>query len=317
MVKKQKDKIRVAVFFGGDSNEREISLVSGKTVIKNLNPKKFSFFPYDTKKDLAKLFSDAKKKKFDVVFIALHGRGGEDGTIQGMMELLRVPYTGSGVLASAVGMDKLISKKLFQKEKILTPRFFFLDSIAYIKGKFQHNIKIPCVVKPRDSGSSVGVSIINSKKDLSKAVKKAFFHSQGVIIEEYIAGQEITVSVLGNEKPFALPVVGIYPKKKFFDYQAKYDPDFCQEIVPAPIAPILSQKAKKLALKVYKLIGCEGFSRIDMMLKRNKIYVLEINTIPGLTPNSLLPKAAEAAGISFSALLEKIIKFALAKKNKV
>ena len=305
--------IKVAILMGGISNEREVSLSTGKTVAKYLDSSKFDSKLYDTKKDLLKLFSDISKNKIDVCFIALHGKGGEDGSIQGILELLGVAYTGPGIMASAISMDKIISKRLFMQEKILTPKFVVIKNKKIDFKQIRDKIGLPCVIKPSNSGSSVGVSIIKKEKEIKKGIKMALKENDKVIIEEYIQGKEITVGVLGNKTPRALSIVEIIPKTKFFDYQAKYNPKFCDEIAPARISVDLTKKAQELALKVYKLLDCKGFSRIDMILKGKKIYVLENNTIPGLTPNSLLPKAAKADNISFSKLLEKIINFGLEK----
>jgi len=305
--------IKVAILMGGISNEREVSLSTGKTVAKYLDSSKFDPKFYDTKKDLLKLFSDISKNKIDVCFIALHGKGGEDGSIQGILELLGVAYTGPGIMASAISMDKIISKRLFMQEKILTPRFIVVKDKKIDFKQIRDKIGLPYVIKPSNSGSSVGVSIIKKEKEIKKGIKMALKEDDKVIIEEYIQGKEITVGVLGNKTPRALSIVEIIPKTKFFDYQAKYNPKFCDEIAPARISIDLTKKAQELALKVYKLLDCKGFSRIDMILKGKKIYVLENNTIPGLTPNSLLPKAAKADNISFSKLLEKIINFGLEK----
>lgn len=306
-----KKKIKVAILMGGVSNEREVSLSTGKTVAQYMNLNKFIVSLYDTKKDLPKLFFDISKNKIDICFIALHGKGGEDGSIQGMLELLNVPYTGPGIMASAVSMDKIISKKLFIEEKILTPKFIIGENQEINSEKIISKIGLPCVIKPSNSGSSVGVFIVKSKKDIKKGIKGALKEGNKIIIEEHIKGKEITVGVLGNKNPKALPIVEIIPKTKFFDYKAKYNPKFCEEIAPARISVKATQKAQRLALKVYKLLDCKGFSRVDMILKGNRIYVLENNTIPGLTPNSLLPKGAKADNISFSQLLEKIINFGL------
>jgi len=305
--------IKVAILMGGISNEREVSLSTGKTVAKHLDSNKFDPKFYDTKKDLLKLFSDISKKKIDICFIALHGKGGEDGSIQGILELLGVAYTGPGIMASAVSMDKIISKRLFIQERILTPKFIVIEGEKINFKEIKDKIGLPCVIKPSNSGSSVGVSIIKKEKEIKKGIETALKEDDKVIIEEYIRGKEITVGVLGNKNPKALSVVEIVPKTKFFDYQAKYNPEFCDEIAPARISAKITANAQKLALKVYKLLNCKGFSRIDMMMKADKIYVLENNTIPGLTPNSLLPKAAKADNISFSELLEKIINFGLEK----
>jgi len=305
--------IKVAILMGGISNEREVSLSTGKTVAKYLDPRKFDSRLYDTKKDLPKLFFDIFKKKIDICFIALHGKGGEDGSIQGLLEILGVSYAGSGIMASAVGMDKIISKKLFLQEKILTPKFMVVENKEIDFKQIKDKIGLPCVIKPSNSGSSVGVSIIKNKREIKKGIQMAMKEGDKVIIEEYIQGKEITVGVLGNKDLKALSIVEIIPKTKFFDYQAKYNPKFCDEIAPARISAKMTAQAQKLALKVYKLLNCKGFGRVDMMIKADKIYVLEINTIPGLTPNSLLPKSAKASNISFSKLLEKIINFGLEK----
>ena len=299
-------KIRVAVLGGGISNEREVSLSTASQVMDNLDKEKFQPVFYDTKTDLLKLFADAQKNQVDVAFIALHGKGGEDGTIQGMLELLDVPYIGPGVLASAIGMDKIVSKQLFEKAGITMPKTFEV-----------HNAQFPCVVKPNVGGSSIGISLVNNTQEFDQAVSVAFSQDKDILIEEYILGTEITVGVLGNKELQVLPVVEICPKNKFFDYQAKYDAEYCNEIVPARISEESARQAQELAKKVYRLLGCKGFSRIDMILRQGtgEPVVLEINTIPGLTPNSLLPKAAEAAGISFSQLLEKVIMFALEKEE--
>ncbi len=297
-------KIRVAVLGGGISNEREVSLSTAKQVRENLNKEKFEPIFYDTKTDLPKLFTDAQDRKVGVAFIALHGKGGEDGTIQGMLELLDIPYTGPGVLASAVGMDKKISKQIFEKAGISMAKTFKTQTVQF-----------PCVVKPNIGGSSVGISLANNTQEFDQAISMALDEDSDLLIEEYIPGTEITVGVLGNKELEVLPVVEICPKNKFFDYQAKYDAEYCNEIVPARISEESARQARELAKKVYRLLGCKGFSRIDMILKQDtgEPVVLEINTIPGLTPNSLLPKAAEAAGISFPQLLEKVIMFALEK----
>jgi len=298
-------KIKVAVLGGGISNERDISLSTAKQVLDNLNKEKFVPLFYDTKTDLKNFFNDAYNKNIDVCFIALHGRGGEDGSIQGMLELLDIPYIGSGILSSAIGMNKILSKRIFEAHKIKTPAILRLKSNVF-----------PCIVKPSNGGSSVGISIARNAKELWDAIGIALKQDNQVLIEEYIEGVEITVGILGNKNLQALPVVEIRPKNKFFDFQAKYDSNFCEEIVPAEISEQTAREAQELAKKVYKILGCKGFGRIDMILKnRVEPYVLEINTIPGLTPNSLLPKAASAAGIAFPTLLEKIINFALEKND--
>lgn len=207
----QNNKIRVAVLGGGISNEREVSLSTAKQVMENLEAEKFISSFYDTKTDLPKLFSVARDRGVDVAFVALHGKGGEDGSMQSMLEILKLPYIGSGILASALGMDKVVSKKLFEKEGIPVPKTFS-----------ENNVNFPCVVKPVNGGSSIGVSILENKdqKALKRAIAFALKEDKNVLIEEYVPGTEITVGVLGNKELQVLPVVEIAPKNKFFDYQA-------------------------------------------------------------------------------------------------
>lgn len=304
------NKLKIAVLYGGVSNEREISLLTGKQIGEALNKDKYEVVFYDTKNDLRKLFLDCEAGEVDVCFPALHGKWGEDGTIQGLLELLDVKYVGSGVLGSALAMDKEVANKILKGEGIRIPRGFLLTKISDLD---ELDIELPVVVKPVNSGSSVAVTIVRKTEDLKKAVEEAFKHDKKVLIEEYIAGTEITVPVLGNEEPEALPVIEIVPKREFFDYKAKYDAEFCDEIVPARISEELTQKAQELGVKVHKALESRGLSRVDMIISRNdgQIYVLESNTIPGMTSNSLFPKAAAAANITFSELLDRLIELAL------
>jgi len=243
----------------------------------------------------------------------MHGSYGEDGTIQGLLETAGVPYTGSGVLASALGMDKLMFRRVMEGESIPIPRYLIVrknDSQKAFRGILNSPLYF---VKPNDQGSSIGTSIVETKKDLDKALRLAFKYSDTALIDEYIEGREVTCGILGNENPKALPLVEIISRKgKFFDYESKYLKNGAEEIVPARISVKLTQKIQKMAIDIYKIIGCKGFSRIDFILKEKyNPIVLEINTIPGLTPMSLFPKAAKAAGISYNQLLNKIIKYAL------
>lgn len=282
---------------GGNSPEYEISLISGKEVLANL-PKKYLGIPIIIPKKGNDWIDKLLQDKPDICFIAMHGPFGEDGRIQGLLDTLGIRYTGSGVLASAIGMDKLVFRKLMQTEGVPVP---------------QPVRQPPCFVKPHNQGSSVGVSFIREKKDLPAAVRLAEKYSDKVIIEEYLKGSEVTCAVLGNEKCSALPVVEIVPLKgNFFDYKSKYAKGGASEIVPARISEKLTNQVQELALKAYKAVGCRGFARVDFILKGNKHpVVLEINTIPGLTPMSLVPKAAKAAGISYPDLIDRIITYAL------
>jgi len=332
-------KVNVAVLMGGKSAEHEISLFSGREVVRNLDSEKYNVLPIVIAKDGISWQIGSKNCKFqianfkllkskskrirtrnqsiapiskhevDIVFIAMHGPNGEDGTIQGFLELLGVSYTGSGVLASALGMDKISSRKLFTQTGLNVPTYLLLskdDSPNVVFKRF----KLPIFVKPSNQGSSVGVSKVVKKSDLKKALKLAFDYSDWAIVEECIKGREITVPILGNDNPTAFPVVEILSKTDFFDYKAKYDEKLCEEIVPARIGKKLTDEVQKAAILAYQTLGCRGFGRVDMIIKDEKIYVLEVNTIPGLTSVSLFPKSAASAGISYPQLLDKIIEFA-------
>ncbi len=305
-------KIKIALLFGGFSAEREISFKTGKMIAQNLDRKKYQVFLFDPKEDLEKLIGALKGRKIDVVLPALHGPLGEDGTIQGMLELFGVPYTFSGVLASALAMDKVMTKKILETEKILMPHHVILEK-SYGKNDLK-KIKLPVVVKPIDQGSSVGTFIVRSKKELPKALKAAFKFGKKIMVEEFIQGKEITAAVLGNKYPRTLPLIEIRPKiSSFFDYRAKYEVGGSEELCPAPISKKLTKEIQKIAVKVHKTLGCRGVTRSDFILKNNKPYFLEINTIPGMTETSLVPQAAAKAGIPFSELLDRLIELALEK----
>jgi D-alanine-D-alanine ligase len=299
---------------GGKSSEHDVSLISGQEVIKNLDTEKYEIYPVilpKNKKLNIKDFGWIDEFKPEVVFIALHGQGGEDGVVQGFLEFLGIPYTGCGVLASALGMDKISFISLMNQSNIKVAR-----GLVYKKGKELDLEKIKnlgnkWVVKPSDQGSSVGVSIVRDELKLNEALKKAFEFSDKAIVEEFIEGVELSCGVLGNENPVALPVIEICPKNEFFDYEAKYTDGKCEEIVPARISDEDTKIVQKIAVEVFKIVGGRGFARIDFILKNHVPYVLEINTIPGLTPNSLLPKEARAAGISYGELLERMIGLSL------
>jgi D-alanine-D-alanine ligase len=341
-------KLKVVVLMGGMSPEHEVSIVSGTEVVKSLDEKKYEALPVVISKDgqnwrltsktsllslsdplelrgtkkeiiLAKEKSlqgvrSISGKDVSVVFIAMHGPYGEDGTVQGMLELSGVTYTGSGVLPSAIGMDKIMFRKLMTATGIPIPKYTFLKRKDRVSIEKEIG-KPPYFVKPFNQGSSVGASIVKNKRDLKKALDLSFKYSEIALVDEYIPGAELTCSVIGNDNPVALPVIEIVPLKgDFFDYESKYTESGSEEIVPARISKSMTKKVKEMAIKVYKAIGCRGFGRVDFILKDNKYpEVLEINTIPGLTPMSLLPKSAKAAGISYSSLLDKIISYAIKK----
>ena len=310
-------KINIAVLMGGDSFERDISLISGREVVKALNKDKYSIKIYDPAKDILKLIKN--KNKIDVVFPVLHGPGGEDGAIQGLLELLKIPYVGSGILASSIAINKEAAKKIYINSKILTPSYKVFKKSDKIPFEV---IKIPCVIKPLSQGSSVSINIVKNRRNLKKAIKEVFFVEDKIIIEDYIEGTEVTVGILGNDNPSALPIVEIIPPEGcFFDRKVKYNGS-TREIVPARLSKKLATKIQNIARCVHVSLGCRGLSRTDMIIMHQKrktlsakaeIYVLETNTLPGMTRESLFPKAARAAGIKFPDLLDKLIEFAFQK----
>lgn len=335
-----KKRIKVAVICGGPSSEREVSLKSGEQVFLNL-PKKYEKFLIEINKEGAWLlkendsrqrfltiihpekgFAGSDLKKFDVAFLALHGKFGEDGKIQAMLDVLDVSYTGSGVLASALGMDKLKTMEIAGRQGINVPRYFVLSSrekigIKLLKNRIKKEIGYPCVIKPNDSGSSIGVSIIKSPGDLGKAIKEASRESGEIIIQEFIGGRELSCGVIGNPSDgdiVALPSIEIITGNKFFDYEAKYFSEKTREISPAGISERLEDKIREQAKKVHQALGCAGLSRSDFILKKGKFYFLEINTSPGMTEKSLCPKEAKAAGMNFSKFLDEQVKLALKKR---
>jgi len=305
-------KLTVALLSGGISSEREVSLNSGNQVFEALDKKKYDVLRYDPKTDLQRLVADAQK--IDVAMIILHGPFGEDGTVQGLLDLLGIPYQGSGVLGSAVAMNKLMSKQLYQQVGLPVPSYLALKrSDTLDPAGITARLGLPVVIKPVQGGSSVGMSIVRSESDLPGAIQKAFDFDTTVLVEAYIDGIEITGGVLGNSDPEALPLIEIIPDKShaFFDYEAKYTAGITQEICPARIDAALTEKARTYAVMAHEALGCKGYSRTDLMLKGRDLFVLETNTIPGMTATSLFPQAAAAAGLPFGQLLDRLIELSL------
>lgn len=333
---------------GGFSSERPISLSTGKQIIESLDAEKYeavgvdaalvpgsSLKPAETSSEVIKAVADAgealaksvklvslqeiagdPERRPDVVFLALHGRYGEDGTVQGMLELLGLPYTGPGVMASALAMDKAMAKRVMASAGVSVP-----DSVDFLckDGQWDQaavseavaEIGYPVMVKPSRQGSTIGMTKVNEPDALNTAVEQAARFDSQIVIERFVAGRELTVGVLGNDEPFALPVVEIVPAKGVYDYEAKYTPGATDEICPARISPEEAALAQELALAAHKALGCRGVSRTDIIMGEDGMYVLEVNTIPGMTPTSLLPTAAKAAGIPFVKLLDMLIEYAL------
>jgi D-alanine-D-alanine ligase len=350
-------RIKVAVLMGGKSSERAVSLSTGKQVLGALDPARFDAFPVDTAylttrslpsampalgepevevpagKDLltgasaTRLPSPAEpiflgRNRPDVAIICLHGKFGEDGTIQGLLELLEIPYTGSGVLASALAIDKIMSKKLFAAEGIPTPPGINLkgreeaDRFLRETEAGRAGVGCPVVVKPSRQGSTIGITIVHEPAGLPSALDTALEYDSEVLVEQYIEGMEITGPVLGNDEVTALPIVEIVPASGFYDYESKYTPGATEEIVPARLSPEQTRRAQELAVRSHQCLGCRGFSRTDMLVAEDGIYVLEVNTIPGMTPTSLLPRSADAAGIPFPKLVERMIDLALEGRTR-
>jgi len=305
-------KLTVALLSGGISSEREVSINSGRQVFEALDKEKYEIIRYDPKTDIDRLVADAPK--IDVALIILHGLYGEDGTVQGLLDLLNIPYQGSGVLGSAIAMNKVISKQLFQKHGLPTPEYIIAKKGDTIDpASCRKQIGLPMVVKPAEGGSSVGMSIVKTENTLKSALEKAFEYDEAVLIESYIKGIEITGGVIGNKDLQALPIIEIVPDEKhdFFDYEAKYTAGITREICPARIDETLTIQAQTYSKMAHQALSCKGYSRTDMILRDNNIYVLETNTIPGMTPTSLLPQAANAAGLNFGELLDRLIELGI------
>jgi D-alanine-D-alanine ligase len=305
-------KLTVALLSGGISSEREVSLNSGNQVLDALDKDKYDIIRYDPKTDLHKLVADAEK--IDTALIILHGPYGEDGTVQGMLDLLDIPYQGSGVLGSAVAMNKLVAKQLYNQAGLPVPPYLVLNSKDNLDIKdIEARLGSFLVIKPLAGGSSVGMSIIQSVDSLPDAVETAFKYDQSVLIESFIDGIEITGGVLGNDNPEALPLVEIVPGADydFFDYEAKYTPGATEEICPARIDDPITDKAKTYAVMAHQALACKGYSRTDMIIRGNEVFVLETNTIPGMTATSLFPQAAAAAGLPFGQLMDRLIELSI------
>lgn len=312
------EKLTVALLAGGKSAEREVSLKSGQQVYDSLDKERYNVRRYDPRDDLARVAQDADK--IDVALIILHGRMGEDGTIQGFLESLGIPYQGSGVLGSALAMNKIITKQLYVQAGLPVAPYVVLDRLKPLDVReILDQLTMPVVVKPEHEGSSIGLSIVRSESDLPDALEKAWGYDRRCMVEQFIAGREVTGGVLGNDALQALPLIEIIPGKEydFFDYEAKYTPGASQEICPARLSLELTETAQEYAVRAHRVLHCLGYSRTDMIVSDDVIYVLETNTIPGMTKTSLLPQAAAAAGISFSNLLDRLIELALENCGKL
>jgi D-alanine-D-alanine ligase len=305
-------RLRIAVLLGGRSAEREVSLNTGDQVAVALESAGHAVTRVDTA-DIG-FIETVRTGGFDVAFICLHGRFGEDGTVQGLLELLELPYVGSGVLASALAMDKVVSKQVFVSAGIKTPAWETVragDEIALdaISGRLGDKV----VVKPVSEGSSVGMSIVHDRNELGPAIEEALRHDRTVLVEQFVAGAEVTVGVLGNEDLEPLPTLEIVPEHEFYDYESKYIPGMSRHIIPARVSEEARRECQRVAAEAHRALGCRGMSRSDTIVTdEGEVYLLEVNTIPGMTRTSLLPDAARAAGIEFPQLCVRLVSLALA-----
>ena len=336
------EKLRVAVLFGGTSSERDVSIASGSQVIKALRSAGHDVIAMDTatgvlaagdeqrlltsgvaptppdesaleqmKGQTATVLSARELQQVDVIFLALHGGTGEDGTLQALLDLTGIPYIGSGVLGSAVAMDKDIAKRLMLVAGVPTPNWLMAPVEA---DEVEEHIGWPAIVKPSKQGSTVGLTIVKKPADLAAAVEEAYRHDDEVIIEQFIPGRELTVPVLGNEP---LPVGEIIVDREIFDYETKYQPNMAQEIFPADLTGPQTVEVQMLALKTHRALKLGGYSRIDFRMdKGGAFWCLEANTLPGMTAASLFPKGAAAAGLSFPEVVERICRIAIEEHQK-
>ena len=300
--------MKVSVLMGGTSAERGVSLKTGKAVMNACLELGYEATPVDFNGEYSSILNDLKYS--DIVFNALHGTVGEDGTIQSWLDENNIYYTGSGPNSSRLCMNKNESKKIVRKNNYLTPDWFAIDNNdKKITSETIKSIDFPCIVKPNAQGSTFGLSIVNDYNELMDAIKLAGQYDETSLIEEYIIGREITVGILDNK---ALPIVEIIPDHQLYDYECKYSPGMSQYVCPAEIEPQKEKQIQEDSEKIFKLLGCSGYGRIDFLLDKNgKHFFLELNTLPGMTSTSLLPIAANQAGKSFAELVDAIIEFGL------
>ena len=315
-----KDKIRVAVLYGGRSGEHEVSIRSAESIMAAMDPARY---------EIVKIFitehgrweprpilpEPGANPGLDVVFPVLHGTFGEDGTVQGLLELADLPYVGAGVLASAAGMDKEVTKRLCCERglPVVESATWFRNSA----GPFECPFPFPVFVKPANLGSSVGISKAGNRAELEAALRLAARYDRKVIVERAILGREFECSVLGNSSPEAAPPCEILPSRGFYDYEDKYLLDQARSVLPADVPPPVTEEIRRLAVACYKTVGCEGMARVDFLFENatGRLYINEINTIPGFTSISMFPKMWEAAGLSYCELIDRLIALALERHD--
>lgn len=309
--------MKIAVLYGGISKEREVSLSSGKGIMKALEANGHEVIGIDFHPEK---IEDLATLDVDLVFIGLHGKHGEDGRVQGLLDMLDIPYVGSGVLASALAMDKHKAKMLFEQQSIPVPkgkryRVQQDSEINEIVSHIKQNFECPFVVKPNSEGSTLGLTIIQDKQDTYNAVVNALKSDDYILVEEFIQGLELTIPVMGEMgKEEALPVIEIIPKNELYDYESKYAAGGSEHIIPARIDEDVAEKMKQYAIEAHQILGCEVYSRADFLLTKDLTpYILEVNTLPGMTSTSLFPDSAKEIGMNYEAMIEKFVQLTLKK----
>ncbi|OMF27408.1 D-alanine--D-alanine ligase [Paenibacillus peoriae] len=304
--------MKIGVIMGGISSEREISLQTGQEMINHLDRSRYEVVPIVIEQR-ADLIAQVQQTGIDIALLALHGQYGEDGTVQGALETLGIPYTGSGVLASSLCMNKQLSKMLLKAAGVHTPSGLYWQGMDDYDPQVVERLGYPVIVKPNTGGSSIGIQLVQNEKELLSAVQGACSLDQAILIESYYEGTEITCSIVDGE---VLPIISISSaRSKWFDYKAKYEVGGAEEKV-VELPPVIEQRVREAALASYRLLQCKVYARVDMILCQDRPYVLEVNTLPGMTANSLLPKSAAAAGITFTQLLDHIIASSLHERKQ-
>ncbi len=315
-LQKEKTKVRICVLAGGWSSEREVSVKSGRTVCEGLDQRKYQVDMLDPRDQLERLVQE--RKEIDLVFNMLHGKVGEDGNMQGFLNVLGIPYIGSGMVSSSLCMNKKIAKELYKAAGLPVARHRIVTREEPVSPeKFIEDIGLPLIIKPVSEGSSIGISICRNESGVREGMAKAFLWDREIMLEEYIQGRELTCCVMGNRQLNTLPLIEIVPNASyaFFDYDAKYKAGASKEICPAEISGKVAEEAAGIAKTAHRVLQCAVWSRSDMIVQNEKIYLLETNTIPGMTETSLFPLAAKAAGLSLGKLLDKLVTFSMEKEE--
>lgn len=309
--------MKIAVLYGGVSKERDVSISSSKGIMKALEKNGHEVIGIDFHPDR---LQEIIELQVDIVFIGLHGKFGEDGSVQGMLDMLDIPYVGSGVLASSLAMDKFMAKKMFASESIPVAkdeRYYIKQEseIASVSEDIRAKFDVPFVIKPNREGSTLGLTIVTDELEIEAAIKNAMQSDAFILVEQFIKGKELTVPVIGKMgEESALPIIEIIPKNDLYDYESKYSEGGSEHIVPAQIEDALTTKIKQYAVKAHQILGCETYSRADFLLTEDGTpYILEVNTLPGMTPTSLFPDSAATVDITYEAMIEQFVQLS---KNK-